>query len=185
LDLALESRAFRQVAGQFATGVTIVAMEAGENVQAMTANSFTAVSLDPPLILFCAGKHTHTGKAVHTTKHFSINILRQDQQPVAAFFAGQWKESEPPPFHFVPWTGGPRLEGSAASLGCELAHIYEAGDHWIVLGRVIALHLGVEPRRPLIFIGGRFTALEKPGAPAPDLAGETEPVVVHYDSWQP
>ncbi len=180
-----DERAFRQTAGQFATGVTIVAMESGDDVLGMTANSFTTVSLDPPMILFCAGKTTRTGNAIHNAQGFSVNILRLEQQALALFFAGMWKESAPPPYHFVPWSGGPRLEGCAAAIGCALHSITECGDHWIVVGRVLELHQGIEPRRPLLFAGGRFGALERPASAAGrDLPSDAEPILVHYDAWQ-
>lgn len=151
----------------------------------MTANSFTSLSLNPPLVLFCAGKTTKTGQIVHSAKGFSVNILRHDQEALSTYFAGGWKERTPPPFRFVPWEGGPRLEGSAAAMGCALHAVHEGGDHWIVVGRVLALHQGTEPRRPLVFFGGRYSILEKSN-PAPDLlATAGTPVLGYYDAWDP
>jgi 3-hydroxy-9,10-secoandrosta-1,3,5(10)-triene-9,17-dione monooxygenase reductase component len=167
--MSIDSRAFRQTAGQFATGVTVVAVEAGAELRAITANSFTSLSLDPPLVLFCLGKDTKAGQSIEAAKGFSINILQKNQQPLSAYFAGAWKGEAPPDFTFVPWTGGPRLEGCAAALGCEIHGIHEGGDHWIVVGRVVALHVAEGPVTPLLFYGGRYISIaqEPPAGAGP------------------
>jgi len=177
-------RSFRQTAAQFATGVTIIVTEIDGEIRAMTANSFTSLSLNPALVLFCVGKASNTGRAIHSARGFSVNILRHDQETLSTYFAGGWKEPSAPPFRFFPWEGGPRLEGSAAALGCVLHKIYEGGDHWIVVGRVLALYQGTEPRRPLVFFGGRYGILEKSGEPTPDLLGTlSTPILGYYDTW--
>jgi flavin reductase (DIM6/NTAB) family NADH-FMN oxidoreductase RutF len=154
----IDSRAFRQTVGQFATGVTIVATEIDGTIRAMTANSFTALSLDPPLVLFCIGKATKMGEAVQDASGFSVNILRKEQQDLSTYFAGGWTHASPPSFSFVSWSGGPRLEGAASSIGCAVETILEGGDHWIVIGRVLALH-HLTGASPLIFFGGRYAML--------------------------
>jgi flavin reductase (DIM6/NTAB) family NADH-FMN oxidoreductase RutF len=154
--MAVEPRVFRDTLGQFVTGVTVIVMEAGGSVRAMTANSFTALSLDPPLVLFCVGKSTRMGELVHEAEGFSVNILRREQQDVSTYFAGAWREPEPPPFTFETWEGG-----SAAVLGCAVHEIHEGGDHWIVVGRVLAVHRGEGVASPLVFFGGRYVAIEE------------------------
>ncbi len=156
--MAIEPRTFRQIAGQFATGVTVIAMEVDEGIRAMTANSFTSLSLDPPLVLFCLGKTTRAAQRFHSIAGFSVNILREEQRDLSSFFAGAWK-GLPPPYSFVKWEGGPRLEGCIAAIGCNVEAIHEGGDHWIVVGRVIALHHAESPCRPLLFFGGRYVEL--------------------------
>jgi len=111
-----DSRRFRHAVGHFVTGVTIVVTEIGGEVWAMTANSFTSPSLDPPLVLFCVGKDTKTGRVIHSAPGFSVNILRHGQQHLSTYFAGGWNEPERPEFAFVPWVGAPRLEEGAAAL---------------------------------------------------------------------
>jgi flavin reductase (DIM6/NTAB) family NADH-FMN oxidoreductase RutF len=179
--MTIDPVAFRRIAGQFVTGVAVVAIEVQDEIRAITVNSFTSLSLDPPLVLFCAGKTTKTGQIVHAARGFSVNILRQEQQALSTFFAGQWKGPAPPPFRFIPWEGGPRLEGTAAAIGCEMHRIYEGGDHWIVIGGVLALHQGVEPRAPLAFYSGRYASLETTGAAAPDLQAPVTPVLAFYE----
>jgi flavin reductase (DIM6/NTAB) family NADH-FMN oxidoreductase RutF len=154
----IDSRAFRQTVGQFATGVTIITTEVGGAIRALTVNSFTAVSLDPPLVLFCVGKATKTGQAVHALKGFTVNILRQEQQDLSTYFAGGWRQPSPPPYEWVEWHGGRRLDGCAAAVGCSTYAIHEGGDHWIVVGRVVALHV-TACTTPLIFHGSRYANL--------------------------
>jgi flavin reductase (DIM6/NTAB) family NADH-FMN oxidoreductase RutF len=161
--MSIDARAFRQTVGRFATGVTIIATEVDGSIKAMTANSFTSLSLDPPLVLFCVGTNTKMGQLIHRASGFSVNILCQQQQELSAYFAGAWKQNDPPLFSFVSWDGGPMLEGCLAALGCAVEKIHEGGDHWIVVGRVLALYRSEEIHSPLVFCGGRYAALDETG----------------------
>jgi flavin reductase (DIM6/NTAB) family NADH-FMN oxidoreductase RutF len=155
---AIDLHAFRQTLGQFATGVTVVTTKVEGTIRAMTVNSFTGLSLDPPMVLFCVGKATKTGQIIHGTTGFAVNILRQEQQDLSTYFAGGWTQQVPPDFTFVDWDGGPRLAGCAAALGCAIAAIHEGGDHWIVTGRVLVMYRA-NTAAPLIFHGGRYANL--------------------------
>ena len=156
----IDARAFRQTVGQFVTGVTVIAADIDGAIRAMTANSFTSLSLDPPLVLFCVGKQTKMGQLIEAANGFSVNILQQDQQALSTYFAGGWKDDvPPPPFAFHEWEGGPLLEGSAAALGCSIHTILEGGDHWIVIGRVLALYRSQSAGAPLVFCAGRYAVL--------------------------
>ena len=159
--MSIDARAFRHTVGQFVTGVTVIAAEVGGEIRAMTANSFTSLSLDPPLVLFCVGKTTHLGQLVHSAARFSVNILRQDQQNLSTYFAGGWKEPAPPSFSFVDWDGGHRLDGCPAAIGCAVETIHEGGDHWLVIGRVLMLYRSEETFAPLVFRAGRYATLEE------------------------
>jgi flavin reductase (DIM6/NTAB) family NADH-FMN oxidoreductase RutF len=163
--MPIDSKALRQTVGQFATGVTVIATKVDGAVHAMTANSFTSLSLDPPLVLCCLGKHTKAGQLIHQSTGFCISILQESQRDQSTYFAGGWKATEPPPFAFESWHGTPRLVGSAAALGCEMHAIHEGGDHWIVVGRVVGLHREEGDAPPLLFFRGRYAALVS-GAPA-------------------
>jgi len=154
----IDSRAFRQTVGHFATGVTVITTEIDGAIRALTANSFTAVSRDPPLVLFCVGKKTKTGQAIHAVKGFAVNILHREQQDLSTYFAGGWTHPLPPAFTFLDWEGGPRLEGCAAAVGCSIHAIHEGGDHWIVVGNVLALHR-TSCATPLLFHGSRYACL--------------------------
>jgi flavin reductase (DIM6/NTAB) family NADH-FMN oxidoreductase RutF len=158
-EVSIEPRAFRQTVGQFVTGVTVIAIEIDGQIRGMTANSFTSLSLDPPLVLFCVGKQTNLGQLTSQATGFSVNILCRAQQDLSTYFAGGWKDDPPPPFSFVPWEGGPRLEGCGAALGCAVEAIHEGGDHWIVVGHVRALHRREDVWSPLVFAGGRYASL--------------------------
>jgi 3-hydroxy-9,10-secoandrosta-1,3,5(10)-triene-9,17-dione monooxygenase reductase component len=160
--MSIDARAFRDTVGQFVTGVTVIATEADGSIRAMTANAFTSLSLDPPLVLFCVGKTAHLSGFIRSAAGFSVNILAQTQRDLSTYFAGGWKQPAPPPFSFVSWEGGPLLNGCAAALGCAVDTIHEGGDHWIVIGRVLALHRSEDAGPPLVFRGGRYATLEQP-----------------------
>ncbi|MBI4428290.1 MAG: flavin reductase family protein [Ignavibacteriales bacterium] len=182
---AIDPRNFRQTLGQFATGVAVIATEVEKEVHGMTANAFTSLSLNPMLVLFCVDNRAKMSEFMQMAKGFSINFLRDDQQALSTYFAGGWKESKAPPFRFVAWSGGPRLEGCAAALGCRLHKIVKGGDHSIVIGEVLSLHLGIEPRDPLIFHSGMYRKLdkrEKQPAP-PDLDAAKADISVFLDPW--
>jgi 3-hydroxy-9,10-secoandrosta-1,3,5(10)-triene-9,17-dione monooxygenase reductase component len=160
--MSVDARAFRQTVGHFVTGVTIIATEVDGAIRAMTANSFTSLSLDPPLVLFCVGKNTNMGQLIRTSSGFSVNILQHDQEALSTYFAGGWKEPSPPIFSFSSWAGGPLLDRCVAALGCAVEAIHEGGDHWIVVGRVLSLYRSEEECRPLVFRGGRYARLVDP-----------------------
>jgi flavin reductase (DIM6/NTAB) family NADH-FMN oxidoreductase RutF len=157
--MSIDSQAFRRTVGQFVTGVTVIAADIEGSVRGMTANAFTSLSLDPPLVLFCVAKKAHLGQVIHLASGFSVNILTQEHQSLSTYFAGGWKEPEPPPFSFEPWQGGPKLAGISAALGCAVETIHEGGDHFIVVGRVLALYHREPPMAPLVFNAGRYAAL--------------------------
>jgi flavin reductase (DIM6/NTAB) family NADH-FMN oxidoreductase RutF len=154
-----DSRRFRQTVGRFVTGVTVVAMEVDGEIRAMTANSFTSLSLEPPLVLFCLGKDTKAGLLIHDSGGFAVSILSHAQRDLSSYFAGQWKESAPPPFTFTAWEGGPRLDGCVAAMGCQIHAIHEGGDHWIVVGQVVATYRDEDAGEPLVFFGGKYVGL--------------------------
>ena len=167
---AIDPRAFRDLAGLFTTGVAIVTLEAHGEVHAMTANAVASLSLDPMLMLFCPAKKARLAEHLEHMRQFTLNFLREDQEALSTYFAGGWKSSPAPPFRFVPSAAGPRLEGSLAAIGCDVERVSDGGDHWIVTGRVIALHRGIEPLRPLLFFRGKYRAVDfYEGSVAPDL----------------
>ena len=158
--MSFDGRMFRQTLGEFATGVTVIAAETDGVVQAMTANSFTSLSLEPPLVLFCAGKLTRVGQLLlPQSGRFCINILHEEQRDQSTFFAGAWRDAEPPFFAFETWHGAPRLVGSAAAIVCETHAVHEGGDHWIVIGRVVAVDRDEADPRPLLFFRGHYAGV--------------------------
>ena len=179
---ATDPRAFRDLAGLFATGVAIVTLETRGEVHAMTANAVTSLSLDPMLMLFCPAKKARLAEHLEHMRQFTLNYLREDQEALSTYFAGGWKSAPAPPFRFVPSPAGPRLEGCLAAIGCDVERVSDGGDHWIVTGRVISLHRGIEPLRPLLFFRGTYRVVDfSEGTPAPDLAQVTdEPPHIFY-----
>src|SRR3989449_7434507 len=163
----MDPKAFRRVLGLFATGVTVVAAQHEDEIHGMTANAVTSVSLDPLLVLVCVGKHARMNQFIQGAGGFSINVLAEDQEPLSRYFSGAWPHQAPPEFRFVPWPGGPRLVGALAAMGCVVDRRVEAGDHSIVLGRVVALHEDGQHPRPLLFYGGGSLRVCRGGRPPP------------------
>lgn len=155
----VDPQMYRRAAGAIAKGVTIIASGQGKDMRAMTASAVISVSLKPLLNLFCVSKKANLVETLEREQGFSVNILRHDQAHLSDYFAARWSAEAPPHFEFVPWHGGPRLKGCAASIGCQLHAMQEGGDHWIVIGRVIAVHLSEGPVDPLLFFQGRYRTL--------------------------
>lgn len=182
LASALDAGRFRATMGLFATGVAVIVARANSEVLAMTANSVSSVSLEPPLVMFCPGKKSNMARHVHALTGFTINLLRQEQQALSTYFAGGWKEASPPAFRLVPSQYAPRLEGSLACIECNPFKVLEVGDHWMVLGQIRGLHIGVPPHDPLLFLSGRYRHVGiTESAPAPDLSDvRDEPAHIYY-----
>lgn len=154
-----EARILRDALGCFGTGVTIVTTldEQGEPL-GLTANSFTSVSLDPPLILFSLLRSSANLAAFEQAGKFAVNVLHIGQQPAAGRFASR----DAPRFEGIDWTaqegGSPILAGSLASFDCDTYATHDGGDHLIFIGRV--KHAWFEPHRdPLLYFRGRFRRL--------------------------
>ena len=146
---------FRQVLGNFATGVTVVTAVDGDRPVGVAANSFTSVSLDPPLVLFCVGRTSTTWPVIEACGQFAVNILGDHQEDLSRLFATPGADR----FAGVDWhrsAGGmPVLHDSLAYLDCTTWAVYDGGDHLIVVGRV--LDLGVtRAGGPLVFFQGRY-----------------------------
>lgn len=153
----IDPRSFRNVLGRFATGVGVVLVEGEDGPQGMTVNSFTSLSLEPPLVLFCARNGSVTAERIREKKVFSINILTESQEAVSRYFAGA-RDVEPG----AEWRwheGAPYVDGANASLICRLAETYPGGDHTIVIGEVIAIETPSQPAEPLLYYCGRYRRL--------------------------
>lgn len=135
-DPVLDARAFRRCLGQFATGVTVITTASGDTLAGVTANSFSSLSLDPPLVLWSIARTSRSYAAFERSTHFAINILSTDQIDISQRFSS----SEIDKFASVDWEPGvtrsPVLNGAAAVLECSTETIYDGGDHIILIGRV-------------------------------------------------
>jgi flavin reductase (DIM6/NTAB) family NADH-FMN oxidoreductase RutF len=151
----LDSAVFRQLCGRFVTGVVVIttANEAGRPV-GMTANSFTSVSLVPPLV--SVNVDHSTAMHVHVTRapRFALNILESRQEALSRRFATEHPDRFEGIGYRLSETGLPLLDGALALLECEWHTSFEAGDHTIVVGRVTGGH--VNEGRPLLYYRGGY-----------------------------
>ncbi len=155
-ESAFDPRAFRRALGNFATGITVMtaATPAGKNV-GVTANSFNSVSLDPALILWSIDKRSTSYEVFAEASHFAVNILAADQIDVSNQFARP-KDDKFAGIDFEHGAGGaPLLVDCAARFQCERYQIIEGGDHWILIGKVVAFDdFG---RSPLLYHQGAYS----------------------------
>jgi flavin reductase len=159
------SKEFRATVGAFATGVTVVTTRGEEHAYGMTANAFSSVSLDPPLILVCVISPSEGADHISRNEVFAVNILSQDQEPLSRYFASRDRPRGRDAFAEVPHrlgpSGSPILEGVAASMDCRLHATHEAGDHLIFIGEVLEIATS-ENGTPLVFHGGGYRLLTLP-----------------------
>lgn len=154
-----DARTFRDALGCFATGVTVVTAMSPEGVPVgLTANSFTSVSLDPPLLLVCIANNAGSAPVLRETERFAVNVLQIGQQPTSNRFAGKGEDR----FVATPWEPGeygtPVLAGSLSSFECARHAVHDGGDHFILVGRVLKAIF--EPRRdPLLYFRGKYRKL--------------------------
>ena len=154
----LDLRELRRVLGSFATGVTIVtALDAMRHPRGMTANSFTSVSLQPPLVLVCVATESFMWRTFAAAGYFAVNVLSGHQIALSKRFAERHSDR----FDGVDWspgvTGAPVLEGVLAHLECRRYRDIEAGDHMILLGEVVGFDRDAYP--PLVFHRGDYATL--------------------------
>ncbi len=154
-----DARTLRDAMGCFATGITIVtALDPGGTPVGLTANSFTSVSLDPPLLLVCIANTAGTAPVLREAMHFGVNVLQTSQQQTSNRFAGKGEDR----FAATPWapgeTGVPLLDGSLVAFECKRHAVHDGGDHFILVGEVV--RAGFEPRRdPLLYFRGKYRRL--------------------------
>lgn len=153
--MQIDPRELRNVLGAFATGVTVVTTLDGEATpRGFTANSFTSVSLDPPLVLVCLARGAASLPAFQNAAGYAVNILAEDQRDVSRTFASRIEDR----FATVAWhpgpAGNPVLDGTSAWLDCSMHQTVDAGDHVILIGRVCGC--GHAPLNPLGYCRGAY-----------------------------
>ncbi|HSZ41684.1 MAG TPA: flavin reductase family protein [Trebonia sp.] len=183
---------FRHVLGHFCTGVTVITAADSAGPAGFTCQSFTALSLDPPLVLFCPGKSSSTWRRIEGAGRFCANVLADGQQEIARQFASRavdkfdgvaWSPlPSRPDSAFAPSSpdspsspraslppGPPLLDGALAWVDAEVETVHDGGDHWVVIGRVLDLGSSTAlGQQPLLFYRGRFTITE-PESGTPEL----------------
>ncbi|WP_017671505.1 enoyl-CoA hydratase-related protein [Blastomonas sp. AAP53] len=163
-----DPRTYRNALGQFATGVTIVTTRDAEGrAVGVTANSFNSVSLDPPLVLWSLARSARSMAAFEQAGQFAVHILASDQDELSNRFASRAEDK----FAGLDFgdTGPPRIPGCSARLVCNTRHLYEGGDHVIMVGEVIDYES--EGRPPLLFHGGTYAdrIAREADAPSPPV----------------
>ncbi|MGQ0826401.1 MAG: flavin reductase family protein [Actinomycetota bacterium] len=150
---------YRTVLGHFATGIALVtATEAGEPV-GMACNSFTSVSLDPPLVLFCAAKSSTTWPRIRAAGRWAANFLGEQDEEICRLFAQKGADRFAQMRHHPGASGAPILDDALAFVDCETVAEHDAGDHLIVVGAVLELGYASE-RKPLLFYRGGYGRFE-------------------------
>jgi flavin reductase (DIM6/NTAB) family NADH-FMN oxidoreductase RutF len=151
---------FRAAASQFATGITVVTTVLHGVDHAMTVNSFTAVSLDPLLVLICAERSTRFHDAVLTSGRWAVSVLPETAQASAAWLATKGRPLEGQldrvPHARGPLTGSALLAGSLSAFECETHAQHDGGDHTIVVGRVLGASVDDREAGPLVYHRGRY-----------------------------
>lgn len=149
---------FRKALGAFATGITVITTRGEDHSYGMTANAFSSVSLDPPLILVCAKSGAEGSEHIARNGVFAVNILAADQEPLSRYFSSKDRPRGRDAFrdveHRTVATGCPVLEGVVGYLDCRLHENRTVGDHEIFIGEVVALD--ASDREPLLFHGGGY-----------------------------
>ena len=156
---SFDAARFRQVLGHFCSGITIVTAVHDGVPAGMTAQSFTSLSLDPPLVLFCPAKSSASWPKIRAAGSFCVNVLDQEQEAVSRTFATSGIDK----FEGIGWrpgiTGAPLIDGSLATIECRLEQEHDGGDHVIAVGRVVAVEVA-EERGPLLFYRGGYGRFE-------------------------
>ena len=190
---AIDTLEFRRALGHFATGVTVVtyAAEDASEFRGTTVNSFTSVSLDPPLVLVSLGRQTRCAAALRPGSPYAINVLHHGQRDLAMHFAGRppsslerTTSSSPREGTGVEWEvrgGVPRLAGCGAYFRCVARDVHGAGDHVLVVGLVREFQAHGHP--PLLFYRGAFEQLPSPAAAQAGADLDREILVDFPELW--
>jgi 3-hydroxy-9,10-secoandrosta-1,3,5(10)-triene-9,17-dione monooxygenase reductase component len=157
-EAVASARHFRDVLGRFCTGVTVVTSMSNDVPVGMTCQSFSSVSLSPPLVLFCPAKTSRAWPLMQRAGHFCVNLLADGQDDLSNAMASKGSDK----FAGIGWspskTGAPLIDGVLGYVDCTIHAVHEAGDHYIVIGKVQDLGFG-DADAPLLFYGGKYTGI--------------------------
>ena len=157
----IDTRLFRDVCGNFATGVSVVTMVGDDGPRGLTANAISALSLEPTLFLVCVDLKATSYPVIDQAGKFAINLLADDQEAVSNFFAGTTPPDSPmgdTAYHMSD-LGSPLIEGSIAWLDCRTQSILDGGDHKIFVGEVANCEIVRPEADPLLFFRGKYRAI--------------------------
>ncbi|MGX9293517.1 3-hydroxy-9,10-secoandrosta-1,3,5(10)-triene-9,17-dione monooxygenase reductase subunit [Tsukamurella paurometabola] len=163
----IEPLDYRTAMGHFCTGVTVITAADEGGPAGFACQSFSALSLDPPLVLFCPMKTSGAWRTIERSGRFAVNVLGEGQQDVSSVFGSR----HPDKFGAVDWkpsrSGSPLLDGALSWIDCAVETVHDGGDHHIVIGRVLELS-APNAGRPLLFYKGRYTqTVTDPGEAIP------------------
>jgi flavin reductase (DIM6/NTAB) family NADH-FMN oxidoreductase RutF len=173
---------FRQAAGRFASGVTVVTTRAAEGAYGVTVSSFASLSLNPLLVTVSINQSSQLLEFVRSVGTFAVSVLADDQQQVARHFATSGRRPAPAGFSAVPTTayetGAPIIESCLSWFDCVLEEILPGGDHEILVGRVAAA--GGRSGEPLVYWAGEYRALTAETPQSDQLANASDGLAVAY-----
>ncbi|MGH3435670.1 MAG: 3-hydroxy-9,10-secoandrosta-1,3,5(10)-triene-9,17-dione monooxygenase reductase subunit [Sciscionella sp.] len=165
-----DDRRFRQALGHFCTGVTIITAMADGVPVGFACQSFSSLSLDPPLVLFCPSRSSRTWHVIERAGSFCVNVLAHTQRELSTVFGTKGVDK----FATVQWSrspsGAPVLHGTLTWIDCTIETVHTEGDHHVVIGRVRALG-DHRDDRPLLFYRGAYTGIELDTGGTPLAAG--------------
>ena len=182
LGVETTDAAYRHALGHFCTGVTVITGAENGRPAGFACQAFAALSLTPPLVLFCPGKSSRTWPAIADSGYFCVNVLAAGQQEIARRFG----VSGPDKFAGLSWSpspsGTPVLSGALTWVECAVVAVHEAGDHYLVVGRVTELGPS-QPGRPLLFYRGRYAAIDEASAAGPPEVVDTLLAWPRHADW--
>jgi len=156
--MAIDARELRNVMGHFATGVTVITTkDATGKPFGLTANAFSSLSLEPPLVLICVDKTVDCYACFEESKVFAVNFLNEEQEHLSRRFATKGIEKFEGVTYQIGECGVPLLEGALGSLECKIANDYDGGDHTIYVGEIQCAAASGD--RPLLFFKGKYYRL--------------------------
>jgi 3-hydroxy-9,10-secoandrosta-1,3,5(10)-triene-9,17-dione monooxygenase reductase component len=157
-----DPRELRNAFGCFPTGVTVITTVGSDGLHAgLTANSFSSVSMDPPLVLFSLARTADSFTAFQTARYFAVNILAADQIQLSALFASTGIDKFGQISFVIDSHGCARFDGCVAYFECRVAYVYEGGDHLIFVGEVIDFDYHFR-LTPLLFVRGMYSEPLRP-----------------------
>jgi 3-hydroxy-9,10-secoandrosta-1,3,5(10)-triene-9,17-dione monooxygenase reductase component len=152
---------FRQVLSEFCSGIVVVTAMTRSYPVGLTCQSFSSLSLDPPLVMFAVARTSRSWPRIRRAGRFGVNILGDDQEEISRTFALSGVDK----FAGLAWTegvtGAPLITGALAHIECALAAAHDGGDHVIAVGRVVALRENGADEHPLLYYRGEYRSLRK------------------------
>ena len=156
--MSTDPQELRRVLGHFATGVTVITTRDKDGVPfGLTANAFTSLSLNPPLVVVCVDKTAQCYGCFHESKVFAVNVLSEDQEELSRRFATKNSAK----FAGVEWhegnNGAALIEGAMGHIECRIVQTHDGGDHTIMVGEIVSASASGD--RPLLFFKGKYQRL--------------------------